>query len=134
MTEFILDHLCKPPLSNTRPSSVWIEALKSFKEDDNVYMKLSGAFNEFTATPSTVGEIVTALNPYLDIVFECFPDRVMFGSDWPVCNVGGPKGEKDNWKFWKDVVERVMMERGTSEVEMEGVWWRNGAKAYDIDV
>lgn len=58
----------------------------------------------------------------------------MFGSDWPVCNVGGPKGEQGNWKFWVDVVERVLEERDMSEEERERVWWRTGAEAYGIDI
>jgi len=29
--------------------------------------------------------------PYLDVVFDCFgPDRLMFGSDWPVCTLAAP--------------------------------------------
>jgi len=129
-----IDHLCKPPLSNSTLSQAWVEALKALKDDENVYMKLSGALNEFEVTPSSTGEIVQALNPYLDVVFECFPGRVMFGSDWPVCNVGGPKGEKGNWGFWRDVVEEVVDRRGMSEEEREGIWWRNGSRAYGVEV
>ena len=34
------------------------------------------------------------LRPYLDIVFEAFgPERIMFGSDWPVCTVAGTYAE-----------------------------------------
>ncbi|KAH6433494.1 hypothetical protein HBI59_173460 [Parastagonospora nodorum] len=131
---FVLNHLCKPPLSKSTPSKTWVDVLKAFKLDQNVYMKLSGALNEFDATPNTTGEIVKALEPYLDVVFECFPGRVMFGSDWPVCNVGGPKGEKGNWGFWRDVVEKVMNERGTSEEDREGIWWRNGSRAYGVEI
>lgn len=57
---------------------------------------------------------------------------VMFGSDWPVCNVGGPKGEEGNWGFWMEVVEGVLWERAMSESDVEGVWWRVGERAYGI--
>lgn len=99
-------------------------------------MKLSGAFNEFepSPTPSTVEDIVKSLSPFLDVVFECFPGRVMFGSDWPVCNVGGPKGEEGNWEFWREVVGKVLEERGMSEDEKESVWWRAGSEAYGIEM
>lgn len=126
--------MCKPPLSHSTPSQAWIDALKALKDDQNVYMKLSGALNEFEVTPSSTSEIFQALKPYLDVVFECFPGRVMFGSDWPVCNVGGPKGEKGNWGLWRDVVEEVMEGRGMSEEEREGIWWRNGSRAYGVEV
>lgn len=99
-------------------------------------MKLSGAFNEFepAPTPSSVEEIVNSLSPFLDVVFECFPERVMFGSDWPVCNVGGPKGEEGNWEFWREIVEKILEERGMSEEEKESVWWRAGCEAYGIEI
>ena len=62
----------------------------------------------------------------------------MFGSDWPVCNVGGPRGEVDeegresNWGVWRGVVEAWMEERGFGEEIREGVWWRGGARAYGL--
>lgn len=129
------DHLCKPPLSKS-PSPGWISALRNLSSDKNIFMKLSGAFNEFepAPTPSSVQEIVKSLSPFLDVVFECFPERVMFGSDWPVCNVGGPKGEEGNWGFWREVVEKVVEERGMSEEEKESVWWRAGCEAYGIEM
>ena len=76
----------------------------------------------------------TQLQPFLDIVFTNFPNRVMFGSDWPVCNVGGPRGEQGNWKFWVEVVEKVLEERGMSESEKEGVWWKTGCRGYGIEL
>ncbi|KAF2820213.1 hypothetical protein CC86DRAFT_374438 [Ophiobolus disseminans] len=130
--KFVLNHLCKPPLSLT-PSPRWTSALERLSSDTKVYMKLSGAFNEFVSTPSSVEDITTALSPFLDVIFAAFPNRIMFGSDWPVCNVGGPRGEEGNWKFWVEVVERVLVERGLSEEEKEGVWWRTGKGVYGID-
>jgi predicted TIM-barrel fold metal-dependent hydrolase len=129
------DHLCKPPLANKEPAQEWIDAMRRFKDEENVYMKLSGAFNEFAdGPPSTTGEMVEALRKYLDVVFECFPGRVMFGSDWPVCNVGGPKGEQGNWEFWREIVEAVMEDRGFSAEEKERVWWGAGCEAYGIEM
>lgn len=56
----------------------------------------------------------------------------MFGSDWPVCNVGGPKGEKGNWGFWVRVVGRALEERGVGGDGEEGVWSRAGERAYGL--
>ncbi|KAL5113744.1 hypothetical protein ACEQ8H_008386 [Pleosporales sp. CAS-2024a] len=129
---FVLDHLCKPPLSNAPPSKTFSTALKALQNDQNVYMKLSGALNEFDKTPDSVEQVAAALKGHVDVVFGCFQHRVMFGSDWPVCNVGGPKGESGNWLFWREVVQRVVEERGMSEGEREGVWWAVGARAYGV--
>jgi predicted TIM-barrel fold metal-dependent hydrolase len=97
-------------------------------------MKLSGAFNEFDATPSITKDIVAALQPFLDNVFQNFPKRVMFGSDWPVCNVGGPRGDDGNWKYWVEIVDQAMTERGFTEEERDAVWWQVGVKAYEVNV
>lgn len=102
----------------------------------NVSIKLSGALNEFepTPTPSSTADIVKALSPYLDTILASFgTKRIMFGSDWPVCNVGGPSGEAGNWELWREVVELWMEGKGLSDGEKEEVWWKAGAEAYGID-
>ncbi len=45
----------------------------------------------------------------------------MFGSDWPVCNVGGPAGEEGNWGVWVQVVEGLLDGLGCGEVTRESV-------------
>jgi predicted TIM-barrel fold metal-dependent hydrolase len=79
-----------------------------------------------------VQDVLAAIKPYVAHVFESFPRRVMFGSDWPVCNVGGPRGEAGNWGFWRDVVEAYLADQ--SDEEAESVWWRAAAAAYEVDV
>lgn len=99
-------------------------------------MKLSGALNEFSPspTPSSAEEILKALKPYLDHVLQSFgADRIMFGSDWPVCNVGGPKGEERNWAYWTEVVDKWLEEKGLSEEEREWIWGKTAARAYGIE-
>lgn len=130
-----LDHLCKPHFTNPpSPSQQWTDGLQALTDDRNVYMKLSGAFNEFDATPKEPQQIAGALSPFVDAVFRFFRGRVMFGSDWPVCNVGGPSGESGNWKLWVEVVETILHQKNLSEEEKEQVWWRAGAEAYGIEL
>lgn len=130
------DHLAKPPLSTTQhqPNPRWLSALSALSPDQNIYMKLSGALNEFDnqPTPAEVPALLTALTPYFEHAFHCFPHRVMFGSDWPVCNVGGPAGEAGNWQLWKDVVDAWMEKVGLGEKEREEVWYGAGARAYGL--
>lgn len=137
-----IDHLCKHPLtppsdSNAQPtplSEVYVKALSPLAGDKNIYMKLSGALNEFTSTtPDSTDVIVATLKPFAQFIFSTFPRRVMFGSDWPVCNVGGPKGEDGNWSFWRDVVEGLLKEEGFEEEDKEWVWWRAGGEAYGLE-
>ncbi|KAH7086435.1 hypothetical protein FB567DRAFT_444454 [Paraphoma chrysanthemicola] len=108
--------------------------LQTLSSDENTFMKLSGAFNEFSpnATPADVPSMLASLRPVLDIVFANFAGRIMFGSDWPVCNVGGPRGEAGNWGFWREVVDGVLDERALGGEERDGVWWGAAERAYGI--
>lgn len=101
-------------------------------------MKFSGSLNEFIDTPSTPSDIPTLVNtlsPFFNHVFQSFgARRIMFGSDWPVCNVGGPKGEAGNWSLWREVVQGCLEARELSEEEKESVWWGAGCAAYALAV
>ena len=56
--------------------------MRALARRPNVTCKLSGLVTE--AAPGTVG--AQAVAPYVDVVLDAFgPDRLMFGSDWPVC-------------------------------------------------
>lgn len=128
------DHLGKPNLSQ-RPEERWLKGMEALGEDKNVYMKLSGAFNEFDeATPSDIPTLLKSLTPFLEHVFKCFPNRVMFGSDWPVCNVGGPNGEQGNWGLWRQVVQAWMDQQGFGDEERESVWCKAGCEAYGVEI
>lgn len=100
------------------------------------YMKLSGGFSElsplsFNIEPD-IDSLVKRISPWTDAVFEAFgPERVMFGSDWPVCNIGGG-GNEVSWQRWKNVVEAVLERRGLDEEQKRGVWGDVAVKAYGI--
>ncbi|KAH8723153.1 hypothetical protein GQ44DRAFT_685499 [Phaeosphaeriaceae sp. PMI808] len=132
---FILNHFCKPNFSRGMDGR-WRAALEKLGADEGVFIKLSGAFNEFgeKETPGNVDDLVSLIKPFSDVVFSSFPHRIMFGSDWAVCNVGGPKGEQGNWKYWVEIIERVLEEQGLGEVEKDEVWCRTGCQAYGVDV
>jgi L-fuconolactonase len=77
---FVLDHLSKPPIAagELRP---WAALVRELAALPNVSCKLSGMVTE--AGPRWT---VAGLRPYAEVVLDAFgPDRVMFGSDWPVC-------------------------------------------------
>jgi L-fuconolactonase len=60
----------------------WARAMAPFAGLDNVYCKLSGMVTEADWTSWTPAELV----PYVERVLDWFgEDRLMFGSDWPVC-------------------------------------------------
>ena len=78
---FVLDHLGKPPISSRRLET-WSSHLRELARRPNVTAKLSGLLTEADWAHWTAADLV----PYVDLALEVFgPDRLMFGSDWPVC-------------------------------------------------
>ncbi|MFF7994271.1 amidohydrolase family protein [Kitasatospora xanthocidica] len=80
---FVLDHLGKPPIA-TGAVAPWAADLRRFATLPNTVCKLSGLVTE--AAP---GHWRTEdLKPYADAALDAFgPQRLLFGSDWPVCTL-----------------------------------------------
>lgn len=100
------------------------------------YMKLSGGFSELPPLSSEpdIPSLVEQLRPWTDVIFDAFgPERVMFGSDWPVCNIGGG-GNEVTWRRWHAVVEQVLDRRGLSDEQKAAVWGQTAVAAYGIDI
>ena len=80
---FILDHIAKPKIKSTELSP-WRENLRELAGRPNVYCKISGMVTEADWKHWTAAQ----LRPYIDVALDAFgPDRLMFGTDWPVCLV-----------------------------------------------
>jgi len=80
---FVLDHLAKPPIRSGDLDS-WAHGIKRLAEFPNVFCKLSGLVTEADWQHWRPEQIV----PFLVVAFASFgPDRLMIGSDWPVCLV-----------------------------------------------
>jgi L-fuconolactonase len=80
---FVLDHLAKP-LVRTGAIDSWARGICKLAAYPNVFCKLSGLVTEADWQHWKPEQII----PYLDVAFESFgPDRLMIGSDWPVCLV-----------------------------------------------
>jgi L-fuconolactonase len=79
-----IDHLAKPPIKD-KQMSPWSDQMKAAAQNPNVYAKVSG-LNTAAAPDWSAAD----LKPYIDFAVECFsPNRLMFGSDWPVCILAG---------------------------------------------
>jgi len=80
---FVLDHMAKPPIKNGE-IRLWSDGIRRLAEFPNVYCKLSGLVTEADWQHWRPDQIT----PYMEVAFEAFgPDRLMIGSDWPVCLV-----------------------------------------------
>jgi len=82
---FVIDHLAKPNI-RIHQLTDWKKGLELIAQYPNVYCKVSGFCTEADWENWQAEDV----RPYLDVVFKLFgPDRVMFGSDWPVCLLAG---------------------------------------------
>jgi predicted TIM-barrel fold metal-dependent hydrolase len=80
---FVLDHLGKPPIASGALAP-WAEEIRRLAALPNTRCKLSGLVTEADWGSWTTQD----LKPYADTVLDAFgPDRLMFGSDWPVCQL-----------------------------------------------
>jgi L-fuconolactonase len=82
---FVIDHIAKPFIKDGLINE-WEQGIRDIAAYQNVYCKISGMVTEADWANWTADDF----EPYLDIVFDAFGiNRIMYGSDWPVCNLAG---------------------------------------------
>jgi L-fuconolactonase len=90
--KFVIDHIAKPPIA-TGEIEEWSAMIHEFAGLEHVACKLSGMVTEANHESWTTED----LKPYVSAVYEIFgPDRLMFGSDWPVCTLAASYDEVVN--------------------------------------
>ncbi|WP_299045794.1 amidohydrolase family protein [uncultured Tateyamaria sp.] len=88
----VLDHCMKPDIAGHSPDSFqhWADGMSAIARETGAYCKFSGLVTE-----ASDNWTVDDLRPYAFHIFETFgPDRVMWGSDWPVVRL---RAEYDRW-------------------------------------
>jgi L-fuconolactonase len=81
--KFVIDHLAKPGIKDGNLDE-WKKDITVVAEYENVYCKISGMVTEADWGKWKQDDFT----PYLDVVVEAFgTNRIMYGSDWPVCLV-----------------------------------------------
>ncbi|MFD8329988.1 amidohydrolase family protein [Streptomyces lydicus] len=117
---FVLDHLGKPPIISGQ-LELWSEGIRELASHPNTVCKLSGMVTEADWREWTVD----ALRPYAETVLDAFgPQRLMFGSDWPVCTLAASYAE---------VVEATdALLGGLSPDEKTAVWTSTAGRVYGL--
>jgi L-fuconolactonase len=117
---FVLDHVAKPLIAGG-VLEPWASRMMELGERENVWCKLSGMVTEANWkawTPET-------LKPYLDVAVEAFgPERLMAGSDWPVCLVAS------GYAQWFEVLRTYFA--GFSEPERTAVFGGTAVQVYQL--
>jgi L-fuconolactonase len=116
---FVLDHLGGPPVP-PGPADVmgtWAAAIASLAALPNVTCKLSGVHS----VPARAGD----LRPCYEIVLAAFgPDRLMFGSDWPVSTLGATYGQA--CAMYRELTDQL------STAEQDAVFDRTARRVYQL--
>lgn len=118
--KFVLDHLAKPSI-RTHEIESWADQIRLLAENPNVCCKVSGMVTEADWNTWRKEDF----EPYLDVVFEAFgTNRIMFGSDWPVCMVAA------NYKEVKDLIGNYV--RNLPMAEQDKIFGLNAASFYEL--
>jgi len=117
---FVLDHIAKPLIAK-HELSLWKENIQELARRENVSCKISGMVTEADFNSWTPQQ----LQPYFDVVLEAFgADRLLFGSDWPVCLVA------TSYKNWMDLVQKSISE--LSKIEQAQIMGENAIRLYQL--
>jgi L-fuconolactonase len=114
---FVIDHIAKPFIKEGLIEE-WEQGVRDIAAHYNIYCKVSGMVTEADWANCAADDFI----PYLDVVFNAFgPNRVMFGSDWPVCNLAG--GYKKAYDAVSNYVDRF-------NDEEQALFWAGNAIAF----
>lgn len=118
--KFVLDHLGKPYIKNGKIEN-WEENIRKLTKFTNVSCKLSG----FVTEADWGNWKVDNFKVYFDVIFEAFGvDRILFGSDWPVCQLAAE---------YKEVVQIVDNYIGKfSTIQQNKIMGENAVEFYNL--
>ncbi len=118
---FVLDHIAKPTIQSARFDEKWATDIRELAKRENVKCKFSGVVTEVR---DETWEVET-IQPYWDVAIEAFgPNRLMYGSDWPVCLL------KSDYARWITTVEELAS--GLSAAEQQQFWFGTAQRAYNL--
>jgi L-fuconolactonase len=117
---FVIDHLAKPEIKS-HDIKFWAEHIRCIAQSPNVLCKLSGLVTEAGWRNWKPADF----KPYLDVVFDAFgADRLMFGSDWPVCLLAATYAQV------KRVIEDYL--HACTAAQKENIFGGNAIRFYNL--
>jgi L-fuconolactonase len=120
--KFVVDHMAKPNIKN-KEINEWKKDIEALAKYRNVSCKVSGMLTE----ADWYSWLTADFYPYLDVVFDSFGmNRVMYGSDWPVCILAG--GYNRALEILQLYTSRL------SPQEQDLFFWGNAVDFYKLDI
>ena len=118
----ILNHIAKPEARNGRIESAWRSGMKELAKRDNLLgVKFSGLLTEF---PEGEGDAETVAAYFYETLEIFGADRVMFGTDWPVCLL------RTSYRDWADSMRELIAD--LPESERNAILEGNAKRAYGL--
>ncbi|WP_337175488.1 amidohydrolase family protein [Paludisphaera sp.] len=118
-TSFVLDHCGNPPIFGDL--TAWKKDIDRMAKSPNVVGKVSGLVSQAQGREWSDEDLA----PVVLHMLEAFgPDRVLYGSDWPVCTLGAPM------TAWAESLRRITADR--PEAERRKLWHDNAARVYRL--
>lgn len=119
---FVIDHIAKPDIKSGNIKS-WKKDIIEIAKAENVMCKISGMVTEANWNTWQTAD----LKPYLDVIFENFSTHnLMFGSDWPVCNLAADYSKIVN--TLEDYISQL------SNQDQQQIWTNNAKSFYKLDI
>ena len=117
----VIDHASKPNIAG-RENGDWFADMAGLADTTKAYCKFSGLVTEAGQDWTTED-----LRPYSDHLLATFgPDRLIWGSDWPVCTLAASYGD------WITSAKELLAQ--LDEAALEAVFGLNAAAAYGLDL
>jgi L-fuconolactonase len=117
---FVIDHLAKPEIKSGK-TSPWAAQMKEIAQNKNVFCKISGLVTEADWKHWKADDFKL----YLDVAFSAFGvDRLMFGSDWPVCLLAA------TYRQVKQLIENYV--KDFSQSDQDKIFGGNAAHFYGV--
>ncbi len=108
----VMNHFGAPRIHGEAPDGRWRDAVRSLGRFPNVFMKLSGLVEGTGRTQGDASEDLSLYRPFFDVVWNAFgPERVLFGSNWPVSARCAPYGTV------LGIARALLMERGGAAID-----------------
>ena len=118
----VIDHCMKPDIANHSSGGFdsWADGMARLAGKTSAFCKLSGVITEATSSWT-----VDDLRPYVDHVISVFgADRVMWGSDWPVCRLAGEYAD------WHSAAQALTA--GLGDSEKAAIYGQTANRFYDL--
>ena len=116
----VLDHIAKPEIA-AQKKDPWRTHIKELASFPHLCCKLSGMITEANWEAWTLADI----KPYIEVILESFgPQRIMYGSDWPVCLLAG------SYPRVIELVRETISE--LSPTEQADIWGETATRFYQL--